>query len=384
MYKKTSKTKKFLSLLFLGLIATWFLLPHHLRMALTYWYPGIEDYSIFDNRTVANSDDVYTWPIHSRYNTNRIPQNERDTLEYYQTIAFLVIQNDSILYEEYWDNYNNESITNSFSMAKSIVGLLIGAAIEDGFITSADQKVGDFIPHFKKGKNKELTIRHLLTMSSGSNWDESYTSPLSLTTKAYYGNNLSELVNELDITSTPGELFEYKSGDTQLLAEVLKIATKKTLSQYASEKLWQPLGAHAQALWSLDKKDGTEKAYCCFNSNARDFALLGELILHKGWWRGKQLIPEAYIAESTSISSLHLKDAKTGEVVDFYGQQWWLIKYNNLKIPYARGILGQYIFVIPEKNAIIVRLGHQRSKYKINHHPTETYSYLKTGLDMLK
>ena len=87
------------------------------------------------------------------------------------------------------------------------------------------------------------------------------------------------------------------------------------LSQYASEKLWQPLGAHAQALWSLDKKDGTEKAYCCFNSNARDFALLGELILHKGWWRGKQLIPEAYIAESTSISSLHLKDAKTGEVV---------------------------------------------------------------------
>ena len=139
------------------------LLPYHVKRALTYWYPEIKDHEIFENRTIEKSDSAYEWAFHTNYNKKGPSQAQRDTLEQYQSIAFLVIQNGSILYEEYWDDYDENSQTNSFSMAKSIVGLLIGAAIDDGYIKSLDQPVGDFLPHFKEGNNQQLTIRHLLT-----------------------------------------------------------------------------------------------------------------------------------------------------------------------------------------------------------------------------
>jgi len=378
-----AKTNKFrFSFIIVLLIGIWLLLPHHIRMALTYWFPGIEDYKIFENRTVAAVDNTFTWPLASNYNQNELSSEYRDTLESYQTIAFLVIQNDSIIYEEYWDDFGPESYSNSFSAAKSIVSLLVGAAIDDGYIQSVDQKVGDFLPYMKEGKNAELKIRNLLTMSSGSNWDESYTSPLSMTTKAYYGNNLTELAKDLHIVNDPGKIYSYKSGDSQLLAQVLIHATGKNLSEYASEKLWKPLGASQDALWSLDKENGTEKAYCCFNTNARDFALLGALINHGGYWRNQQIISKNYINDATTPASyLKTDDDNT---VDFYGFQYWIVNYDGMKIPYARGILGQYIFSIPEKNAIIVRLGHKRSKFKLHHHPSEIYSYLEMGINLLK
>nr|WP_321453202.1 serine hydrolase [uncultured Carboxylicivirga sp.] len=377
-----ASTRKFkFSFIIILIIGIWFLMPHHLRMAFTYWFPGIEDYKIFENREVKASNHPFEWPKSTTYNQAELASNERDTLEHYQTIAYLVIQNDSIVYEEYWDDYDANSYSNSFSAAKSIVSLLIGAAIDDGYIQSVDEKVGDFLPYMKEGKNNELTIRNLLTMSSGSNWDESYSSPLSMTTKAYYGDDLVGLAKGLKIIDEPGKIYTYKSGDTQLLAQIVNQATGKNLSTYASEKLWQPLGAKHSALWSLDKKDGTEKAYCCFNSNARDFALLGALINHDGYWRNQQIISEDYIKSATSPAN-YLK-TEDGNILDFYGFQYWIVNYNGLQIPYARGILGQYIFSIPEKNTIIVRLGHKRSDAKINHHPSEIYSYISTGLELL-
>ena len=190
------------------------------------------------------------------------------------------------------------------------------------------------------------------------------------------------LVNRLEIIETPGKFFNYKSGDTQILAHLLKAATGKTLSDYTAEKLWHPLGAHSDALWSLDRENGYEKAYCCLNSNARDFALLGQLILKKGNWKGQQLINEEYIMESIRPAS-HLKDPKTNEAIKHYGQQWWIINQDSIQMPYARGILGQYVIAVPHKNAVIVRLGHKRSKGKINHHPSDIYTYIQAGLDIM-
>ncbi|MCU4177108.1 serine hydrolase domain-containing protein [Carboxylicivirga sp. N1Y90] len=367
----------FIIVLFIGI---WFLLPHHMRMAFTYWFPGIADYEIFENREVKTSDNTFTWPSANNYNQASFDKQWRDTLEHYQTIAYLVIKNDSIVYEEYWDGYGPDSYSNSFSAAKSIVALLIGAAIEDGYIQSVDQKASDFLPHLEKYNGKELTIRHLLNMSSGSSWDESYSSPLSMTTKAYYGDRLDNLVNELKIVEIPGEIFEYKSGDTQILAHILREATGQNLSHYASQKLWKPLGARQPALWSLDTKNGYEKAYCCFNSNARDFALLGALINHKGFWRGQQIISEQYLQYATSPAS-HLVNLQM-ENVDYYGFQYWLLKHKDLNVTYARGILGQYIISIPEKDLIIVRLGHKRSNTKMNHHPSDVYAYIQMALDI--
>lgn len=135
------------SLIIVLLIGTWFLLPHHMRMAFTYWFPGIADYEFFDNREVKASEQAFLWPVSNKYNQQTLDTKWRDTLDHYKTIAFLVIKNDSITYEEYWDGYGIDSYSNSFSAAKSIVGLLIGAAIDDGYIKSVNQKVSDFLPN---------------------------------------------------------------------------------------------------------------------------------------------------------------------------------------------------------------------------------------------
>src|SRR5205823_14886354 len=177
------------------------------------------------------------------------------------------------------------------SMAKSITGLLIGAALKEGKIKSLQEPVGNYLYEFTSGDKAKVKIIDLLTMSSGSNWDESYGNPLSVTTELYYGHDAYKTATGVAIVQPPGTLHRYKSGDTQLLGLVLEKATGKSMSAYAAEKLWQPMGAEHAALWSTDHIGGTEKAYCCFNSNARDFARLGQLMLDSGRWQGNEIIP---------------------------------------------------------------------------------------------
>ena len=365
----------------MGLSTIWFILPFYLKKALTYWYPDIDDYKIFNNRIVKSAKQPIPWSLAENYNKKEISQILQDTLDHYESIAYLVIQNDKIVFEKYWEGYSPDSYSNSFSMAKSIVSLLIGAAIDEGKINSVDDPAYKYLPFLKEGKGKDLTIRDLLTMSSGSNWDESYKSPNSLTTQAYYGDDLMELAQKLRIVDEPGKIFSYKSGDTQILSMIIKAATGKTLSDYASEKLWEPMGAEHNALWSLDKKNGVEKAYCCFNSNARDFARFGQLALNHGRFKGKQVISEKYIKDAITPAK-HLLD-ENNKPVDFYGYQWWIMNIGNKQYPYMRGILGQYVFVVPEKNAVIVRLGHKRSEYFSQHHPLDSWVYLKEGMKLL-
>lgn len=354
--------------------------PVYLRNALTYYTADIDDYTIFENRKVLNGS-IQPWTEHPEYNRRFLADSLQQKIETYEPVAFLVAQNGQILHEQYWDGYNAESYSNSFSMAKSIIGLLVGIALEEGHIGSLDEPAGKYLPAYQKGKNSALTIRHLLTMSSGLNWDESYGSPFSVTTQAYYGDDIPSLINSLEITSPPGEQWNYLSGNTQLLAAVLENATGRKVSDYASEKLWVPLGTASPALWSLDKANGTEKAYCCFNSNARDFARLGQLVLNGGRWNGRQLVPEQYLQQAfTPATSLVDED---GNPVDYYGYHWWIANYKGKQIPYARGILGQYIFIIPEKQAVVVRLGHQRDATYEQNHPKDIYLYLDAAYSML-
>jgi len=311
------------------------------------------------------------WLLSKRYNQTPLSETLKNELEELKTVAFLVVKNDSIIYEQYQEGYSDSSLSNSFSMAKSIVGVLAGIALEEGKI-KIDQPVSDFLPEFRKGDKGKITIRHLLTMSSGLNWWETYISPISHTTEAYYGTDLPKLINKLKVEKEPGTEFRYNSGDPQILSFVLEAATGKKLSDYASEKLWQPIGAVHDALWNLDKEDGKEKAYCCFYSNARDFARLGKLYLNKGSWNDRQVVPEHYVERSVSPIGLNNTD---GKPVDYYGYLWWLLPDSKYPVFYARGILGQFIIVIPEKRLIIVRLGHKQGK-KINNHPQEVYIYV--------
>lgn len=349
----------------------------HLYKAVWYNFAGIDDYQIFPNRTVEPSEQPYSWPVSSNYNEISLPKYLKDTLAINKTVAFLVIKDDSIVYEKYEEDYGPGSFSNSFSMSKSFVSALTGIAIEENKIGSVEDKVVDYLPWLKGSHKDQLKIKHLLGMSSGSDWDESYLNPFSVTTKSYYGNDLLSIMkNEYAITDRPGQFFNYKSGDTQLLAYVIMQASGKSLSEYASEKLWKPLGARNKALWSLDHKGGDEKAYCCFNSNARDFARIGQLYLDSGRWQGKTLIAHDYI-KATLQPRLHLKDHKSGEKVDFYGYLWWLIPdFMGQPVYYARGIAGQYIICLPHKDIVIVRLGHERMDSK-DHHPKEVYTMIR-------
>jgi CubicO group peptidase (beta-lactamase class C family) len=342
------------------------------------WYnlADVDDYKIFPQRIISKSSNPQEWPAAASYNKAKLSASFRSSLDSLETIAFLVIKNDSVCYEEYWDGYGKNSYSNSFSIAKSFVGTMVDMVLMEGKIKSLDQAVGDFIPEYNQGDKKKITIRHLLMMSGGLNWDEAYASPFSVTTEAYYGTDLRKLMFRLKAVEEPGKIFDYKSGDTQLLGLMLENATGRKLAQYASEKIWQPLGFVNDAIWSLDHEDGDEKAYCCISSNARDFARLGSLYLHGGNWHGKQILDSSYIRQALSPNELINRD---GEKVNYYGYHIWLIPdYKGKKYYYFRGILGQYVIIMPEENMVIVRLGKKLGE-KIFPHFKEVYRMIEEG-----
>lgn len=372
------KYKVFIPGLFvLGLIILLLQPNPYFRRAIFYNLANIDDYKYFENREVKASEPR-EWNFANSYNSYILNTDELNFLDEYQTVSFLVIKDTSIIFESYWDEYSEKSISNSFSMAKSIVSLLIGIAIDEGKISSVNDPVAKYLPEFSTESKKHITIRDLLTMSSGLQWNESYFNPFSVTTKAYYGNNLYKLALKAKPKNNAGEKFDYITANTQLLSIIIKNVSNTTLSEYASEKLWNPLGAEFDASWSLDKKEGNEKAFCCFNSNARDFARIGQLIINKGSFNEKQIVSESYIKDML-VPAYYLID-ENNKPVDFYGYQWWICNYKNTMIYYARGILGQYIICIPDKNLVIVRLGHKRSKKRINHHPEDLFGYIDLGL----
>lgn len=354
---------------------------HYILKALRYQKAQIHHYTIFENRTVSIGTPS-PWDMHPEYNSYELKESQISDLNRYRTVAFLVAQDSTLLFEAYWDGYGHDSYSNSFSMAKSIISLLVGCAIEDGYIKSLDQHVGDFLPEFAEGNKAKITVRHLLTMSSGLSWDEAYSSLFSTTTQAYYGKFLRKLVLDQNVVTDPGKEFNYLSGDTQLLSLVLAQATGKTVSDYMSEKIWSRIGAEHYALWSLDRKDGIEKAYCCFNTNARDYARIGQLVLNMGRWNGEQIVPEEYLAETLQPTT-YLADKDLGGIpTERYGHQWWFTNHRGHQVIFARGILGQYIFIVPELNMVAVRLGHLRDEERIGGQPIDIFKHLDVAMDI--
>lgn len=368
----------------LVLIALFFLcMPTYMREALIHWYPDISDTYLFASHTVEKSDTCWEWPVAPDCNTYVLDSADNAYLDELKTVAFLVIQNDSILYEEYREDWTPQTLSNIFSATKSIVGLLIGVAHDEGYIKSLEDPVGKYLPEFQQGEKARITVRNLLTMSSGLNWDEAYTALFSKTTQAYYGDNIRELVMGLEPETEPGKQYSYKSGDTQLLSFVLEAATGRTISDYAQEKLWKPMQACNDALWNLDKKGGDEKSYCCFNTTARDVARFARLMLHNGNWNGRQLVSEAYMAEAMAPAA-YLENEFGDGALDYYGFQIWIVHYQGMQFPAFRGLGGQYIFAIPQKNAIVVRLGHERSDEYNREKTIDLDRYLDIAFKILK
>jgi CubicO group peptidase (beta-lactamase class C family) len=270
-------------------------------------------------------------------------------LEVTNTVGFLIIQHDTILYERYLRHYEKSSLVASFSMAKSYTSALVGCALADGKIGSIEDKMVDYLPELKGKDLDDVKIRHLLQMTSGIHHQENYYNPFAGVARLYYGRNLHKQITQIRKEMPAGHYFKYKSINTQLLGEIVVRVTGKSLAAYMNEKIWAPMGTEYPATWSIDnKKSGMEKAFSSINATARDFAKFGRLYLHKGNWNGKQLIPADWVHESTKV------DAADGSVT-YYQYQWWLpSKEGDFN---ADGHLGQYIYVDPAKDLVIVRLG---------------------------
>lgn len=315
----------------------------------------IGDARFFTARTVE-SGDAQPWAVSSDYNKMELSEILRSSLEETRSVAFLIAKKGEIIYEEYWDGYNEASRSNSFSVAKSTTTMLAQCAIQDGFIDSWDQKAGDLLPDLKGEFAEELTLRNLSTMTAGLDFNEHYTNPFDITARLYYGSNAEKLLmDEVPVHEQPGS-FEYQSGATQLLGLAVMNAVGKPLAEYASEKLWKPLGANHSAEWHLDTEGGKELAFCCFNSNARDFARFGQMMLQHGNYNGAQILDSAFVDMATAPFA-----------VPFYGHSFWMTDDYGTHIFYQRGILGQYIISIPEYDLIVVRLGHERQESIGNH-----------------
>jgi len=341
--------------------------------------PTIDDYPKFTNRTVVASAPL-PWKESKRFNQYQLKGELLKEAKEWQTSALLVIHKDSLLFEQYWDTYSENSLTNSFSMAKSFVSLAIGAAIKEGKIKSTKQKVSEFLPEFDTEEKRDIDIESLLHMSSGIDFGESYGDPFGFMAKAYYGEDLYDLTINKTAKYSPNEIWHYQGGNSLLLSFILKKATGKSLADYFAEKFWHPIGAKNDALWTINKEGGIERSYCCFYSNARDFARIGQLMLDSGKWRESTLITDEYYQKS--LQAVNVKDVN-GKLIDYYGYQWWMSDYEGDDFYYARGIQGQYIVWVPKWDMVIVRLGHKRDPTRNVEVPSDLYTYLKVGKESM-
>jgi CubicO group peptidase (beta-lactamase class C family) len=356
----------------------------HLKNFIFWGEHTIHDYNTHPLRKVEKANAPQSWEYDSAYNSSTIPADFLSIIDSNDTHAFLVIQNGKLLFEKYWDGYDSTRLSGSFSAAKSIVSLLVGIALDEGKIKSLDEPVANYVDHFKTNGLEKVTIKNLLTMSSGTNYMESDKSYFSMNAYGYYGDDLEYMVEMMEKKEDPGVFWQYRSGDTQVLGLLVEKAFGQNISTLVSERFYKPMGAEYDAFWLLDGEEKREKAFCCFNASARDYARFGQLVLNKGNWNGKQIVSEKYVTEATSPASFLKDREENNQPVDFYGYQYWILKHSNVTAIAQNGLFGQYVYIIPEKNAVVVRLGESKVTKPIHHFQPENYTYVDAALAILK
>ena len=291
----------------------------------------------------------------------RIPWSEY--MEKHAVLAFLVIRNDTILYERYRGGLTDSSIHNSFSVAKSVLSALLGAAIADGSIKSLDQPVTDFVPELRgRSAFNGVTLRNLLDMESGLRFTKAdgplYSQIRSDEAHIYYTTNLVDRIANTPRDMEPGTLWKYKDTDTELLGIAIARATGRSIAAYTEEKLWSRIGTEHDATWSLDRKNGQEKVSSGFNATARDYARFGRLMLERGNWNGLQVLPSDWVTRSTAVDTTR----KEPEISSWWQMQhafyWWHPLQPHTGDFYADGSNGQRVYVDPASKTIIVQLAN--------------------------
>jgi len=327
--------------------------------SIIYNTPSLDDYKKFPEETIERSANP--WSFKERpgdvdpgmpviiQNGNVICSFDR-FLEQRQTVAFLLVRNDTIIYERYFKGYSRTSILPSFSVAKSFISALVDIAIKDGTIKSINQSITDFLPELADPGFQGISLKDLLEMRSGIDFNEDYLNPAGGIAKFYYGRNLRAFCLRLKISDKAGEVYKYQSANAQLLALAIERATGKSIPVYFDEKIWKPLGAQYDATWNLDSPRNKEvKAFCCLNARAVDFAKFGRLYLNSGLWNGDSVVSSNWVRESLTIQN----DSRDSEHYP-YTYSWRVTAGGDF---FAKGVGGQYIYVCPHNNTIIVRFG---------------------------
>lgn len=337
---------------------------------------SIDDYKFFDNVEIKKSSSPFEWPKHKLYNQIGSSKTLDSVHKKNETVAFLVIKNDSIIKEDYFLGYDENSMTNSFSMSKSIISFLFLKSIEEGTIPSLNSKLTDYFPAFNENNGSNVTLSDLSTMSSGLEWQENYKDLMGITAQAYVTKDLNKLMMGSKFSGISGDKFKYLSGNTQLLAMAIEKANNSTIQELTYRWLWNPMGAKNDAIWMIDSKEkNMTKAYCCLSSNAKDFAKVGLVYKNFGKINEQKLIDSSFI-------SMSIKPRFNSNPI--YGYGIWIGKQNNIDFFSLRGHQGQYVIVIPKENAIIVRLGKRKSRGSdLNNHPSDFNLYITESLNIL-
>lgn len=264
--------------------------------------------------------------------------------------SFVIIRNDTLLYEYYRKDLNASSLHASYSVAKSFTSALIGIAIKDGFIKSERDNVVNYIPELKDVEGADdLLIEHLLNMTSGIKYN------LNTDAVIYYGSNTKKALKHIEFESKPGTRQEYLNINIHLLGLILHRTTGKTPAEYMSEKLWKPLGMCTDAIWTKDRK-GENLTFCCMGAAALDYAKFGRLYLNKGIWKGEQIIPTEWYDKSI--------ERDTTEGSSFGYNYCWHIGEKEYGDFMADGMYKQHIYIYPKKNIIIVLMADKENLLK--------------------
>ena len=333
--------------------------------------PNVFSYQKREVDTIANGEEVFVFPVGQRadwidsfYFYHKA--HGCDSMTFLEamnrksnTQGLLIIHDDSIVYERYWGDFNADTYATIFSVSKSITSLMCGIAVDDGYIHSIDDPVTDYLPELlKKDPHwQRLTVRHLLDMRSGLDFDDSYYLSLKNLNRVMaiarlnYGNNVMRQIRGLKFRCEPGTEYFYESMTSQILGVVIERATQRPYAEYLSEKVWQPLEMELPALVNVDKR-GVAQSYGGISLAMKDLAKIGRLYLNGGVWNGRRIVSEAWIRQSTEYDTSN----------DGYHFNWYNTSSFHMEKPahpgyYALGIKGQVLYVNPDLDLIMVRIG---------------------------
>ncbi|MGD2158613.1 MAG: serine hydrolase [Anaerolineales bacterium] len=288
-------------------------------------------------------------------------------LEKTNTTAFIALHGDQLLYEGYFNGSSRETIQGSFSAAKSFASTLVGLAIEEGFIRNLDDPITDYLPELldRDARFKEITIRHLIMMTSGLRWERSDSNPFSDDFITYYSPDLRETALESEIVEAPGQRFLYNDYNPLLVGMILERATGMSVSEYMETRLWGPMGAEGDGSWSLDsERSRFEKMFVGVNGRAIDLVKLGWLFLNDGKNGDTQVVPASWVEQTTRASDAIFTDR--GDSANYYQNYWWLDVENEAY--YAEGDKCQFIYVYPKAGLVLARFGTDCGGYAFGIH----------------